>query len=146
MMMSDWEKHLTIVAIVCFVVAFVFGYLLTGKNNEVAELKLEIAELQEESKQPVTDNNPAWITYSDNTGKLEVEYKEPVPEWFKKELNGTFGYGVVRIKFGICGDEEDIVMVSGNALKRLLNLADPDRLWDDYWDYGKCYNPDNTDK
>ena len=68
-----------------------------------------------------------------------------VPEWFAEELKNTFLHGVIRVKFGISGNEEDVIIMSGKSLDRLQKLVDPDRYWQNYWDYYTTYEPINDE-
>jgi hypothetical protein len=84
-----------------------------------------------------------------------AEKPEPdseVPKWFAKELNNTINYAGIRIKFGLDGEEEDVVIMSGKALNRLERLARPQKdndgysiILGDYWDYGTCYDLKDED-
>ena len=84
----------------------------------------------------------AWITYDNEKEKLILSDKEPVPDWFKKELEETLVYGSFRVKFGIAGSEEDILIISGKALERLQDLAEAGH-WHNYWEIWKCYSPED---
>ena len=136
------DKKVYIVAYIILIIACSFFALQAHHWRDTAQLRSDTAD--------------AWCDkYEEEVAKVDSDPttttdKAPVPQWFAKELNDTITHSGIRVQFGLSGEEEDVVIMSGKALDRLERLAEPKNKSDNdyyytmnhYWEYMKTYNPD----